>query len=69
MTNTNLPVRRGVVIRANGISDSYGTSYVRDHGTGQLHRVGAKQNNPNKLRKAERRAHLGNNDQSSLVAA
>jgi hypothetical protein len=41
-TVESLPVRRGVVARADGISDTYGTPYVRDSGTGQLHRTGPK---------------------------
>jgi len=42
-----MPVRRGVIMRADGISDSYGTPYVRDEGTGQLYRVGNKRRTPN----------------------
>lgn len=41
-TVERLPKRRGVVIRAEGISDSYGTRYVRDVGSRTLRRVGPK---------------------------
>ena len=34
-----LPLRRGVVMRSGKITDSYGTEYIRDEGTGQLYRV------------------------------
>ncbi len=46
-----LPLRRGVVLRGDKITDSYGTEYVRDEGTGQLYRVSDKapRNPPKRL--------------------
>lgn len=41
-TVTSLPRRRGVVMRAQGITDSYGTAYERDVRSGGLRRVGPK---------------------------
>lgn len=39
-TVTSMPVRRGVVMRAEGIADSYGRQYVRVNGA--LRRVSPK---------------------------
>lgn len=41
-TINKLPKRRGVVMRFNGIRDSYGTLYEREIGSNTLRRVGAK---------------------------
>lgn len=37
-----VPRRKGVVIRADGISDTYGTPYARDPRTRSLRRIGPK---------------------------
>ena len=42
MNQQSLPKRRGVVMRAGGISDSYGTSYER-RPDGSLRRISHKQ--------------------------
>lgn len=39
---TWVPRRKGVVIRAEGISDTYGTPYARDPRTRSLRRIGPK---------------------------
>jgi hypothetical protein len=46
-----LPLRRGVVLRGDKITDSYGTEYVRDENTGALTRVSPKapRNPPKRL--------------------